>query len=103
MSDRRNAAPGGALRRLASLLTARNVLDCEMTKIIGRPMDKGFGQLMASQIFDREDAGIRRLRNGRVSFRPQMTPPDPRGRATQLLPRSSSTTPTTNNAANRSA
>lgn len=53
MTDRRNAAPGGALRCLAALLTARNVLDCEMTKIIGRPMDKGpFGEFVAARIFD---------------------------------------------------
>lgn len=53
MTDRRNAAPGGALRRLAALLTARNVLDREMTKIIGKPMEKGnFGEFVAAQIFD---------------------------------------------------
>lgn len=55
MSDRRNTAPGGALRRLAALLTARNVLDLEMAKIIGSPMEKGnFGEFVAAQIFDIE-------------------------------------------------
>ena len=55
MSDRRNTAPGGALRRLAALLTAKNVLDREMTKIIGRPMEKGnFGEFVAAQVFDIE-------------------------------------------------
>ena len=53
MTDRRNVIAEGPLRCLAALLTARNVLDCEMTKIIGRPMDKGpFGEFVASQIFD---------------------------------------------------
>ena len=52
MSDRRAVIAEGPLRRLAALLTARNVLDCEMTKIIGRPMDKGpFGEFVAAQIF----------------------------------------------------
>lgn len=53
MSDRRNTAPGGALRRLAALLTAKNVLDREMATIIGKPMEKGnFGEFVAAQIFD---------------------------------------------------
>ena len=55
MTDRRHAVPGGALRRLAALLTARNVLDREMAAIIGKPMEKGnFGEFVAARIFDIE-------------------------------------------------
>lgn len=55
MTDRRSAAPGWTLRRLAALLTAKNVLDREMAEIIGKPMEKGnFGEFVAGQIFDIE-------------------------------------------------